>query len=145
MNALQGSQIGLKLESDCTACSSGSFCAGHGAQPADCAAGYICPSANNCIDDTCSQTLCQPGSYCEAGRTPSQCDPTKYNPFYGASSSTGSVAGQDCLNCLPGYECADPELYQLTDSDLCPAGEYSDGSGTCEECTAEHYIKFGMN
>ena len=100
-----GASVGLREESDCTACYAGRYCSQEGLSEPDglCDPGYYCKKGAFTATPTDGTTgdICSAGGYCELGsKKPSNCPPGTYNP------STGKSAKTDCIACVAGWYCS---------------------------------------
>ena len=104
----------------------------------DCDAGYYCAGGASRSDPTDGVTgdVCPLGRYCPAGTTSvqPQCPPGTF------SNRTMLEAIEECLDCTPGYFCADWGLTSPTGP--CDAGEICDliWISKCREIIMQKYI-----
>ena len=86
----------------------------------ECSAGFYCPpgSKNSLgLTEYTGNNSCPIGSYCPQGaKVPLACPPGTYNPHEGMSDIT------DCIDCPPGYYCAEYNLSSV--SGPCDGGYY---------------------
>eukprot|EP01135_Chromosphaera_perkinsii_P005913 Nk52_evm8s371 gene=Nk52_evmTU8s371 len=131
----------LTAESECKACTAGSFCETAGLQAPNglCSPGYFCKagSTSRSPTNTIQGGKCLKGTYCPSGAiTPIDCSPGSFCATDGLSSPTGK--------CSSGYFCIS-KATSITPTDgitgnICPAGHYCpEGSGSALPCPASKY------
>ena len=140
--------IGLKLETDCTICTLGSYCDTEGLTTPSglCDPGYICREGSTTsqpdedpTDPNAVGYKCPKGGYCLKGSYQSiACPPRTYNPF------EAQMDASNCLFCNAGFYC--PPQLNVTTTGLeengipCPAGYYCpQGSYYYLPCGAGNY------
>ena len=161
-------QTGLTNDSECSACTEGSFCAGVGltTPTGQCDAKFYCPSGQR--EATPIDYVCPRGHFCVKGSAiPAPCSPGSYSPSEGASRCVSCPASYYCdphesssntsiciarsddtfgvyvpALCPPGYYC--PNGTEYGQQYPCPNGTFSNQSGLhseyqCTNCTAGNF------
>lgn len=148
-------RTGNKVESDCTPCTPGSFCASPGlTKPTGpCKVGFYCPEGSN----VSTARTCTQGYHCPAGSAaPLKCDSGSFQALPGQSICDPCPAGYFCNianapiidftahPCAAGHYC--PNGTETSTSFPCPAGTYSattrlESAANCTKCDPGKYCK----